>query len=407
MDYEKLYKEALSRARQFSEHPLQEDSDSIVEYIFPELKESEDEKIRKELCKAIWTYIPNEEAHEYIIWLEKQGEQKPQGKSALEAVKEEKVDNANKVEPKDYSSIDPHFFKTTDKIEPKFKVKYAGSEYNVFETKDIAGVTFYGIEDEPNHIDYVQAENCEIIDGYGIKKNGCSFPTKPIMFSEQKPADKVKPKFHEGEWVVNNDSGCVYQIKSIRDDEYCLCPLDSEVHGYLRITDIDNECYLWTIADARDGDVLEVGYHGRLVVGIVSHINKSTGKVDVCCLLEANNFKVGIYYAQDKINPHPASKERRDILFQKMKEAGYEWDAEKKKLKKLSQQEVAKNKSDQEEGEQKSAWSEEDKRKIDRIYSILSQAADTHAFSTSCRLIGDKECIELQDFLKSLRPQNR
>jgi cytosine/adenosine deaminase-related metal-dependent hydrolase len=59
------------------------------------------------------------------------------------------------------------------------------------------------------------------------------------------------------------------------------------------------------------------------------------------------------------------------------------------------------------QGEKKSAWSEEDKRKIDRIYSILSQAADTHAFSTSCRLIGDKECIELQDFLKSLRHQNR
>ena len=51
-------------------------------------------------------------------------------------------------------------------------------------------------------------------------------------------------------------------------------------------------------------------------------------------------------------------------------------------------------------------WSEEDKRKIDRIYSILRQAADTHAFSTSCRLIGDKECIELQDFLKSLSPQS-
>lgn len=52
-------------------------------------------------------------------------------------------------------------------------------------------------------------------------------------------------------------------------------------------------------------------------------------------------------------------------------------------------------------------WSEDDKRKIDRIYSILRQAADTHAFSTSCRLIGDKECMELQDFLKSLRPQKR
>ena len=53
--------------------------------------------------------------------------------------------------------------------------------------------------------------------------------------------------------------------------------------------------------------------------------------------------------------------------------------------------------------EQKPTWSEEDKRKMDRIYSILRQAADTHAFSTSCRLIGDAECIELQNFLKSLK----
>ena len=86
-------------------------------------------------------------------WLEKQGEQKP-----------------------------------TDKIEPKFKVKYAGSEYNVLEVKDSAGITFYGIEDEPNHIDYVKAENCEIISGYAIKENGSPYPTKTAVFSEQKPA---------------------------------------------------------------------------------------------------------------------------------------------------------------------------------------------------------------------------
>ena len=40
---------------------------------FPELKESEDERIKKALCKAIWTYIPTEEGQEYIAWLEKQG----------------------------------------------------------------------------------------------------------------------------------------------------------------------------------------------------------------------------------------------------------------------------------------------------------------------------------------------
>lgn len=53
--------------------------------------------------------------------------------------------------------------------------------------------------------------------------------------------------------------------------------------------------------------------------------------------------------------------------------------------------------------EQKPAWSKEDKDKLNRIFSIVGQAADTHAFSTTCRLIGDKECIELQDFLKSLK----
>ena len=44
-------------------------------------------------------------------------------------------------------------------------------------------------------------------------------------------------------------------------------------------------------------------------------------------------------------------------------------------------------------------WSEEDKRKLNRIYDILGQAADT-----SKRIIADNEAIELQDFLKSLRP---
>lgn len=50
-------------------------------------------------------------------------------------------------------------------------------------------------------------------------------------------------------------------------------------------------------------------------------------------------------------------------------------------------------------------WSEEDKKKLNRIYRLIAEAADEHAFWTTCRLIGDKECVELQDFLKSLKPQ--
>jgi len=80
MDYEKKYKEALERARQFSEKPYLEDSKGIVDYIFPELKESKGEKIRKKIIATIHLYYGEpleDEAKEMIAWLEKQGEQKP------------------------------------------------------------------------------------------------------------------------------------------------------------------------------------------------------------------------------------------------------------------------------------------------------------------------------------------
>ena len=47
-------------------------------------------------------------------------------------------------------------------------------------------------------------------------------------------------------------------------------------------------------------------------------------------------------------------------------------------------------------------WTDEEKDKLNRIYWLIGNAADTHAFSTTTRLIGDKEAIELQDFLRSI-----
>ncbi len=75
------YNKALERARQFSEHPLQEDSADIVEYIFPELVGSEDEKMRKMCMRYLdWEYqhcYSNEDKmriEKCIAWLEKQGQ---------------------------------------------------------------------------------------------------------------------------------------------------------------------------------------------------------------------------------------------------------------------------------------------------------------------------------------------
>ena len=76
MDYEKKYKEALELARvaAFNGHQ------SLMEGIFPELKESEDEKTRKEIIY----YLKNQPAQtigtsqyeSWIAWLKKQGKKK-------------------------------------------------------------------------------------------------------------------------------------------------------------------------------------------------------------------------------------------------------------------------------------------------------------------------------------------
>ena len=55
----------------------------MIEHIFPELKVSEDEKIRESLLKYLHT-LPNHYTHsgvcalEWIAWLEKQGDKKPE-----------------------------------------------------------------------------------------------------------------------------------------------------------------------------------------------------------------------------------------------------------------------------------------------------------------------------------------
>jgi hypothetical protein len=205
-----------------------------AEHYFPELKESEDERTKRILNSIsnkmsfhLRDIFTDEEFQCFDAWsnawLEKQGEQKQETSypkfdfddilalqccmETAEKVTEDKElykklqslhsrlhdaywleKQGKQEEPQVEDGEKITYFETAGyKLVPKFKVKYAGREYNVLEVKDVSGVTFYGIEDEPNHIDYVKAENCEIISVYAIKENGSPYPTKPAAFSEQKP----------------------------------------------------------------------------------------------------------------------------------------------------------------------------------------------------------------------------
>ena len=108
MDYKEKYNTALERAK-----VAYKDEDMhlkvTLERIFPELQEMENSE-NKRISKEITQFLKQNNGwnREWLTWLEKQIEKKSQGKSALETIKEGKVDNKNCV-------------KSVDKIEPKFK----------------------------------------------------------------------------------------------------------------------------------------------------------------------------------------------------------------------------------------------------------------------------------------------
>ena len=280
-NYEKKYKEALERAKTFykrwdsieatnSELVLKE-----VKEIFPELKESEDEMIRK---YTIWhlkhtrTYLDNSinnHVDEAIAWLEKQGEKKPI------------------VESTEHSYITPN---------PEF---------------------FQWIYDRLVH---VHNENPNVDYMLSLKER---------IEDMQKSKDNVKPKFKVGDWITNG--ACIIKITSIDDRYYWH---DNDCVGG-DIESIDKEYHLWTIKDARDGDVL-VSINPFIFKGFEDkmHPNNPTA---YCGIHTSNNFI--IYNGKEawtNHEVHPATKKEAGFLFQKMEEAGYEWDAEKKELIKIN-----------------------------------------------------------------------
>ena len=77
MDYEKKYKEALERAKGMHEQGMMPER---LEYVFPELKESDDERIRKGIIKSImdlnndWLELHGVTKETALAWIEKQAE---------------------------------------------------------------------------------------------------------------------------------------------------------------------------------------------------------------------------------------------------------------------------------------------------------------------------------------------
>ena len=292
-DYKKLYEQTQSKMKEFikrwdgiklsSNDLFTEELKQIVDI------ENEDERLRKTAIAFLKDFAEQgyENAVECIDWLEKQGEPNP------------------------YSGV---------------SFKYNGHTWGM----------------------------CARDNGVEILVDG---EIKERIFLDNEPQDKSaleaikeekvdnEPKFKVGDWVVNK-FGDSFHIDSLDKKNYQVSNGKGN-YNYFPISKQD-EMHLWDIQDAKDGDVLSLSwledknlcekiiifkkYHSDGVIGLYS---------TPCVEGYGNTFKNGKMIFNEKVpyysktwtcNLHPSTKEQRDFLFQKIKEAGYEWDADKKEL---------------------------------------------------------------------------
>ena len=276
----KRYDEAIERASKLRVQNPFDTVSQMMEHVFPELAESEDERIRKALIEYFTTSDNNSyyavcgvATKKILAWLEKQGE-KPQDKTSIEIWKGMRLEVYAQVS----GNIRPNVSDDNTKM---------------FSLNDID----------------------EIIE----------------KISEQKPTERVEPKFYKGEWITN--CGWIVKIVEAKPLDYIL----QSQHGNIiddTISYVDEHFHLWTIADAKPGDVL--AFNNDTIVIFKDLYNSST--FHSYCHIEDGMFDI----SKDELPDwwegkgfQPATKEQRDLLFQRMKEAGYEWDTEKKEPKKI------------------------------------------------------------------------
>lgn len=167
-----------------------------------------------------------------------------------------------------------------------------------------------------------------------IEKQG---EQKPFNYEhvniQQKDFALVEPKFKVDDWIIDNEYGEVLKVTKADANSYEITRQDGEVFDILK-EDVECNYRLWTITDAKDGDVLvaqpEIGSESNEQIFLFKAIN-SRDYVDNCIeyygrLCDDRFYKNTTGYMGTTLDTfYPATKEQRDLLFQKMADAGYEF----------------------------------------------------------------------------------
>ena len=318
----------------------------ITEEIFPELKENKDERIKK----AIIEFFESEDDNttyslvrkkDIIAWLEKQGKEE----YALKSSKDEDVRKFMQYiekQAKAYEfnlpnrSYDIYAFAKDLLVWLEKQGNQAPSQTNerawLYLVSDVLtwkdGIGQY--LDDPR----VQELAKRLCSDYAQKLYNHSNPSN-IGKNEQKLADKIKQKFHKGDWITI-DKPC--QIINIHDNgNYIVQYCDDEKTHELSKNFCESYFHFWTIQDAKDGDIIHFGT-------VTAIFKKYIGRekcICYCSFCKDGGFEIPIEDGEDNVygcyNATPATEEQRDVLIKAMNDAGYKWNIEPNTLEKLAE----------------------------------------------------------------------
>ena len=340
-----------------------------IEEKFPELEESEDERIRKELigfcnsCATGQTSILVKDSSQWkrwIAWLEKRCETFTR-KDVDDAYLRGITDTKNEIE-KQYEET----YQIRKDI-ASFIFNYRGDIKDRSKWMDYLGikVSFAEKQVEQKSADKTEVEHL-------IPQKGMYYTCIKDYYSSNNTHLYVKGKVYksffngyiddESHFGLSWTNSCTEKyFEPTKDEDWIVCEHDNVIGKpmqykefkkkitqkfieNLKAKGITPSLRLWTIQDAKDGDALcykdEISLYKHNIKNCTKQEITFGGFVYHCCY-DGKRFITDSFYSlteQDKIDIHPATKEQRDTLFAKMKEAGYEWDADKKELRKLEEE---------------------------------------------------------------------
>ena len=270
----KAYDEAIERAKKLYDN-------GITEEIFPELNEDDTERIRKNCIHFLELqkqhHAATFEIEECIDWLKTQGEQKP--------------------------------------TLPKWKYK----KDNTPLLRDSIILNKYG--------------------GVAKSPSGAIVSDAWVLdydeLAKLPKEEKIEPKFKVGDWIISSVLGTAHIIGTNDSNEFQLEYID----GKQKFSSIDYVNYAydkWTINNVKDGDVLFTSSSACSDTFVFKSIDEKGNAECYFAYDSEDGFTEGKYHFIGSASDcKPATKAQCDFLMKAMKDARYEWDSEKKELKKL------------------------------------------------------------------------